>query len=193
MNISHLKYPPIKFKKFDKIPERLISKGQANYFGTKCDQFIMFSTEKGSNDHAIMRCFPELISRDGKNNVPSLYVWFISSNCSGKGFGSEMLDFARHYSKKIGCLGNLHLTSDVAFTPHRIPHIFYRKFGMSTKSAAIDKKLDKFIEAGKIATYKDFDNVDMYYPPIEHMKDRVDNFIFKGFRFIFNSIFGLKD
>lgn len=193
MNIAKLKFPPLKYNSPAKLPEKLIYRAQTSYFKNEIDQFIMFSTKKGSNERAIMRCFPQLISRDGKNNVPSLYVWFLTSNCSGKGFGTAMLDFAINYSKKIGCKGNLHLTSDVSFTPNRIPHIFYRKFGMSTKKASMDKKLDSFIAKNKNATYKDFDTVEMFYPPIEHKKDKLDNFIYKGFKLGLKILFGTKD
>lgn len=190
MNIANLKFPPLKCYQPTSFPNKLIYKSYANYFGHKVDQFIMFSTKKGSDDHAIMKCFPELITREGKRNIPSLYVWFLSSNCSGKGFGTEMLDFAINYSKKIGCKGNLHLTSDVSFMPNRIPHIFYRKFGMSTKKPSIDRKLDSFIAKKKNATYKDFDTIEMFYPPIEHKKDKLRNLIYKGLKFGLNKLFG---
>ncbi len=193
MNISHLKFPPLKYNIQKKIPDKLIYKSYADYLGEPVDQFIMFSTKKGSQDRAIMKCFPEMIEREGKEKVPSLYVWFLGSNCSGKGFGTAMLDFAIKYSKQIGCKGNLHLSSDVSFMPNRIPHIFYRKFGMSTKSASIDKKIDQFITKGKNATYKDFDTIDMYYPPIEHTKDKIQSTIYKGFLFGLKTVFGIKD
>ncbi len=190
MNISHLKYPPLKSNILKKFPDKLVYKYNTE---SKIDKFIIFSTQKGSHDHARMTCSPELIKRDGKENVPSLYIWFLSSNCSGKGFGTAMLDFAIQYSKKLGCNGNLHLSADGSFMPNRIPHIFYRKFGMSTKKTSIDKRLDQFIAKGKNATYQDFDDVDMFYPPIEHPKDKIQSAIYKGFLFGLKSIFGLKD
>lgn len=193
MNISHLKYPPLKSNIQKKLPDKLIYKTYTDYLEQTADTFIMFSTKKDSNDRAIMKCFPQLINRDGQKNVPSLYIWMLSSNCSGKGFGTAMLDFAIKYSKQIGCKGNLHLSSDVSFMPNRIPHIFYRKFGMSTKSASLDKKIDQFIAKGKNATYRDFDNVNMYYPPIKHLKDKVQSTIYKGFLFGLKAVFGIKD
>lgn len=167
MNISKLKYPPIKYDVPKKFPDKLVTHKYYDYLGKKIDEFTMFSTKKSEQGkRAIMRCFPEQINRDGMEKVPSLYVLHLFSNCSGSGFGTAMLDFAKIYSKKIGCKGFFHLTSDTAFTPSRIPHPFYRKYGMNTGNIRIDKKLDKFVRSGKDATYQDFYNVEMYYPPI---------------------------
>lgn len=171
MNISHLKYPPLKCNLPKKIPEKLIIHDKWEYFNSYIDQFRMFSTKKEDfGKLAVMRCFPEMIKRDLLVDIPSLYVQFLSSNCSGSGFGTAMLDFAKNYSKKIGCGGRFHLSADVAFMPNRVPHIFYRKYGMNTGIPKIDFKLDKFVKLGKNATYKDFNNIEMYYPPIKSKK-----------------------
>lgn len=168
MNISHLKYPPLKYKYKDKLPDKLLIHSYFDYFGHAIDQFVMVSTKKSDEGkHAFMRCFPENIKRDSLFDIPSLYVQFLSSNCSGSGFGTAMLDFVRNYSKQIGCGGRFHLTADVALMPNRVPHPFYRKYGMNTGIHKVDKKLDKFVKNGKDATYKDFKNVEMYYPPLQ--------------------------
>lgn len=177
---SLIKYPAARFRK---LPERLIYKTKTDYYGTPVDKFIMFSTEKNSKMKATMKCFPEIIERDGRANVPSLYIWQLMSNCSGNGFGTDLLNFAKQYSKRIGCGGRFHLSADTAFTPRRIPHIFYKKYGMNTKSYAVNNKLDSFIKKGKTATWQDFDNIDMYYPPIKFKEDGISGLLHKLFKF----------
>lgn len=192
MNISHLKYPPIKYNLPKKLTEKILFCSQVDYFGHDIDKFIMVSTKKSEfGKFAQMKCFPELISRDGLNNVPSLYVLFLSSNCSGSGFGTAMLDFVRVYSKKIGCNGFFHLTSDTAFMPQRVPHPFYRKYGMNTGIPKIDKKIDRFIESGKNATSEDFNMIDMYYPPVENKQGVFKKLFDKSLDFGFKALFGI--
>lgn len=52
---------------------------------------------------------PQEIERDGKTNVPSLYIWKIFSNPMKSGFGTKMLNFAKYYSEKKGLKGYFHL------------------------------------------------------------------------------------
>lgn len=180
---THLKYPPIKKTNIKKIPDVLISHQYFNYCNIPINHFILSPTKKSEfGKIVIMDCIDTYIKRDGKVNIPSLYIWKLISNCSGSGYGSKMLDFARIYSKKIGCNGYINLTADGCYNPHRLPHIFYRKYGMSTESSKIDKKLDKFIKKGKNATYKDFKTEEMYYPPIKHPESKFKQFISKLFK-----------
>ena len=58
--------------------------------------------------------------------------------------------------------------SSAGYSPRRIPHIFYRKYGMNTNDANVNKRLDKFIAKGKTADYYDFSDINMYYPPIKN-------------------------
>lgn len=179
MNTPKLLYPPIKHTPIKQMPKTLIVHSYTRYLNNFVDQFVLVPTNKDEfGKKVIMKCFPEYIEREGIKNVPSLYIWELLSNCSGSHYGSKMLDFARNYSKKIGCNGYIHLSSDGCYNPHRMPHIFYRKYGMSTKSARIDKKLDKFIAQGKNATYKDFNTEEMFYPPIQH-PNKMLNFAIK--------------
>lgn len=180
MNISKLLYPPVKYTIHKKLPECLFLHQYTDYANARVDKFTLIPTNKKHfGKWVIMKCFPEYIERDGKNNIPSLYIWRLISNCSGNGFGTQMLNFARNYSKRLGCNGYLHLSADGCYTPNRIPHIFYRKYGMSTQSTYIDKRIDKFIKKGKNATYRDFNTMDMFYPPIEHPKNKFEKFMTK--------------
>lgn len=190
---NSLKLPPYKYGIPKKLPDKLILQQYTDYFGETVDRFVMFSTKKSeSGKYATMKCFPEFINRDGKKNVPSLYVWYLSSNCSGSGFGTAMLNFAKKYSKKLGCEGNLHLSADVGFTPNRVPHIFYYKYGMNTKNPAVNKKLKSFIQNNKQATWKDFENIDMYYPPINFPMTMFEKAIYKTLKFGLKTVFGIK-
>lgn len=171
MNISKLKFPPIKYNFSKNFPDRLIYHDKYEYFDGYIDQFKMFSTKKSeSGKWAIMRCFPERIDRDYLTDIPSLYIQMLVSNCSGSGFGTSMLNFAKNYSKKLGCGGRFHLSADVNLMPNRVPHPFYKKYGMNTGVPKIDFKIDRFVESGKDATYQDFHTVEMYYPPIKSKK-----------------------
>lgn len=178
MIISNLKYPPIKNKNIKELPKVLIYHQSRICY----DKFILFSTNKSEfGKQVIMECTKEFINRDGRKNIPSLYIDNLISNCSGNGLGTKMLDFAKIYSKKVGCNGYFHLLADGCYNPHRLPHIFYRKYGMNTTNYKIDKKLDKLIKKGKNATYKDFKTEEMYYPPIKHKEIKHKESKFKQF------------
>lgn len=175
LNVN-FKFPPLKYLlQSQPVPERLIMKKSYEYFGSQVDQFVMFSTKEGDNRKASMLCFPQNIYRDGKNSVPSLYVWKLFA--PGGGFGTAMLDFARTYSKKLGCNGNIHLQASGCYDAYRVPHIFYRKYGMNTNNPAINSKLDQFITKGKSATCFDFDEVQMFYPPVQVMLPKENKFL----------------
>lgn len=169
MKIYGLKYPPLKSKS---LPEHLIyhqATGRHEVTGEIVDRFIMFSLKKGEERvKAIIECMKTTVDRDGVKNVPSVYIKNLMSPFSGLGLGTELLDFARVYSKKHGCNGFIHLFSSAGYTPNRIPHIFYRKYGMNTENASINRRLDKFISQGKTADHYDFSDVNMFYPPIKN-------------------------
>lgn len=180
MITSNLRFPPV--KRYGTLPDKLIYHTVEDY-NPSIDRFIMFSTKRGDNRIARMICFPQSIYRDGKMHVPSLYVCKLFA--PGGGFGTAMLNFARVYSKMIGCGGNIHLQASGCYMPQRVPHIFYRKYGMNTSYEAINKKLNKFVEKGKSATYMDFDEIEMYYPPIKifpHKENKILKIIKKFFK-----------
>ncbi len=181
MKNIRLKYPPIKNfsngRHSDKVVYHLAT-GKNVVTGELRDRFVMISTNKDCDATAIMECTKEIISRDGMTQVPSLFINRILSGTSGLGFGTAFLDFAREFSKKVGCLGNIHLSPNSGYKPNRIPHIFYWKYGMNTNDATVNRKLAKFVNQGKDATYLDFkDGVMMYYPPIKSPVTRWQKFI----------------
>ena len=93
-----------------------------------------------------------------------LAIDFIETRNKNQGWGTRILEFAKKYSKQIGCNGFMTLKADGSYTPKRIPHIFYRKFGFSTLESNTDKELDRFIKKGENATIKDFPCLLMHFP-----------------------------
>lgn len=168
MKIQGLKFPPIKQKPF---PDHLIyhqATGKHEITGEIIDRFIMFSTKKGEEKvKAVMECMKTVVDRDGQKNVPSVYIKNLLSPHSGLGLGTDFLNFAQFYSRKKGCNGYFHLYSSASYSPNKIPHLFYRKYGMNTKNANTNRKMDKFIAKGRNADYYDFSDVNMFYPPIK--------------------------
>lgn len=180
--ISNLKYAPIKYKPLKNLSEDLIYHTKVDYFNSsKIDAFIMFNLKK-SDRKAIMKCFPELIERDGRKNVPSLYISSLIATPMQSGLGTRMLDFAEYFSKKIGCNGYYHLEANSGYTPNSVPQIFYKKRGMNTKSPIVNQKLVFFICKNKNATYRDIPNIQMFYPPVKEKETFLEkiwrNFIF---------------
>ena len=115
---------------------------------------------------AYMNTEKELITKD-QMIVPSLYVDVIKSFYKNKGYGTQLMNYAKKLSDKLGCEGNIHLIASSEFDPKRAPHMFYRKFGMNTGNYLIDSKIDKFIRKNKKATREDFPSIEMYYPPVK--------------------------
>ena len=182
-NITQLKYPPIKSLLQKKMPKELVYCTNEKFCGIAAsDTFYIFSTKNPKN-FCKMTCLPDTIEREGIKGV-SLYIWKLISNVSGKGLGTKMLDFAQVHSKKIGCNGFFHLTASCAYTPHKIPHVFYKKYGMTSNDQKIDRKLDKLIKKKKFGTYLQFQNIDFYYPPLNKKDGKLASLI-KGIKDIF--------
>ena len=114
-------------------------------------------------------------------NNPVLAIDFLEVTDKNKGDGTKILKFAEEFSREIGCNGFMTLKSDVSYTPEKIPHIFYRKFGFSTLDKHTDKQLDKFIRHNSFATKKDFPCLLMHYPAPER-KTSVINRILSFFK-----------
>lgn len=173
LNISRLKYP---LKKYS-LPDKLIYCNSIYKHGDKFEKFYIFSTNQNCKAHGEMYCFKEHILRPDSNDfVPSLYIDFLFSTKSGEGFGTSLLNFAKNYSKKIGCEGRIHLMASSGLVPQRAPQVFYKKCGLNSADKTTNKKLDQFIKKHKNATYKDFHNTPMYYPPIKFPESRFLDF-----------------
>lgn len=177
-NYSHLKYPPIKPQK---LPKYLIFHSLESR--PPYHIFYAISTKTGENVGTVI-CIPRSILHNCKR-INSVYVDVLLPKFPNHGIGTTLLNFVQAFSKNSGCEGRFHLTSSNGFAPHRVPHIFYRKYGMTTGIKKYDKKIDKFIKKGKNATYKDFRPMHMYYP---QEKDSKKTFLQKLSSFIIKSV-----
>ena len=134
-----------------------------------------------------MRCRPTHVIK-GDEVIKSLYISDLYSSSRGCGIGTALLDFAQDLSRENGCGGNIHLVASGCYAPEKVPHLFYRKYGMNTGDKFIDNKIDRFIKTGKKATRLDFDEVKMFYPPVKYPKK--NNIFSRVMRFVgslFNS------
>ncbi len=156
--------------KYRKIPEKLIYSRSFIFAGKLFEHCKVFSTKTGKFG-GFMEMRPEAITLNNFRK-PSVYVSYLYSNVSGHGFGTSLLNYARSFSKEVGCEGRIFLDADSSLNPYYAPHIFYRKYGMNTGKREIDKKLDKFIKKRKNATNKDFSIERMFYPPIAYSKEK---------------------
>ena len=191
INCSYLKYPPLKPKKLPKyLIFRNIGEEAGRENGTRVYNAINTKTGKVCGQ---VTCVPESIVRD-KQRVLSMYVDELISYKPDNGVGTTLLNFIKALSKKYGCGGRFHLCASACYMPNRIPHVFYRKYGMTTGNKNIDNKLDKFIKKGKDATYKDFDGVIMYYPPITDLEKNKSKSIGQSFiNFLSNMLTSLVE
>lgn len=114
-----------------------------------------------------------------------LAIDFLEVSDKNKGVGTKILKFAKNCSEKMGCNGYMVLKSDSSYTPEKIPHLFYRKFGFSTFDKKTDKKLDKFINSKQNATSKDFPCLIMHYPPQVEKTNKGLEFLYDIFKKIF--------
>lgn len=158
-NYSHLKYPPIKQRK---LPEYLIIRNH----GKEEPGMLVYSalSTKTGKLCADVSVFPEDILHNNRY-IRSMYIAELLSYNQNHGAGTALINFVKNLSKKCSCEGRIHLSASPSYNPNRVPHIFYRKCGMTTDNDYYDHKLDKFIKKGKNATYKDFGAMMMYYPP----------------------------
>ena len=163
-NYSNLKYPPIKIKS-KPLPNYLMIRDYSKERIMEPDVRIYnaISTKTGEICGRVSYS-PESILHDGKR-INSLYVENLLSYKPNQGVGTTLLNFIRTLSYNYGFGGNFHLSASGILKPNRIPHIFYRKYGMTTGRKSLDAKMDEFIKEGKDATYKDFDCILMYYTP----------------------------
>ncbi|MCM1338198.1 MAG: hypothetical protein NC191_00830 [Muribaculaceae bacterium] len=152
-----------------KIGEYIILAKNHTYKYVKEEVSFQAFLKKNPSVHAVMYCTPEVVYRKDLGWVNSLYVSYLDTlgNCN-KGLGTVLLNIASIYSNRLGFGGRFHLDASGLQSPNRVPHIFYRKFGMNTGFECTDKEMDKFVKSGKPATYLDFKSMTMFYPPIKY-------------------------
>ena len=146
--------------------------------------FDIYSTDK-TKKLGMLVCHKSEIPLRSDYEGSVLAIDYLIVNKMNNGVGTQILKFAKDYSEQIGCNGYMTLKSDVSFTPARIPHLFYRRFGFSSFDKKTDKKLDKFIKTNRDATYKDFPCLIMHYPKPAEKPSKIREIIFKVFKKIF--------
>jgi len=170
-----------------KLPDKM-------YWYKKCQygyhDFVMFTTQNPNN---ICRMSCKKSKRYNIDNKPSLFITMIISEPRKKGLGSEMLKVAHNFSKELGCEGRYHLCADPQFTMEEVPHIFYRKQGLSTDNKNLNQKLDNYILNRKSATIKEFKRTMMYYPALDNSETPIIKRKTNVFTRFINSIRHLLD
>lgn len=158
-SISHLKYPPIK-NTIKKIPQNIIYLWKQNeeYYLAKVTS-TKFPSSKG------MMHFKKSQHFHFYDDKPTLHILLLRSQPRKIGLGTSMLNFAKNFSKQIGCEGRISLIAEPELEPFDIAHTFYRKHGMTTMDSETDAQLDKFIQEKRPATIYNFPRLNMYYSP----------------------------
>lgn len=152
-----------------------------SYMSPPQTEFVAFSTAGDKNFGELVVHKSKLIFRNDYQG-DTLAIDFIQSQKKHNGLGSSMIEFAKNYSKRIGCNGYLVLKADSTLDKKEVPHIFYRKMGFTTFDKKIDKKLDSFIKSKTSATSKDFSSQLMFYP-MKKKKNIIRQFITKFLNF----------
>ena len=150
-----------------KIPDVLFYKRPKNsIMKPPQEEFVAFSTKGDKNWGELIIHKTNLILRDDYNG-DTLAIDFIESKNKHNGLGKAMINFAKNYSKQVGCNGYIILKATSIKNEEDVPHIFYKKENFSTLDKKIDKKLDYFIKKKLFAKPKDFPSMLMFYPPKE--------------------------
>ena len=108
-------------------------------------EFLAFSTTGDKNwGELVVHKTKMQFRNDYKGET--LAIDFISTHKKNKGLGATIIDFAKNYSKQIGCNGYIVLKAVSHFSNDSAPHLFYRKHGFTSLDKNFDKKLDSFIK-----------------------------------------------
>jgi len=153
-----LNYPPIKYPKL-KTPDKLI---HHRLIGGCLHDFSISTTSKPFVTGTLICTKAQDSFRNESKD--SLFISLIEVSQQRQGIGTDLLNLATRFSRKLGLDGRIFLDALPTFTPNEVPHIFYRKFGMSTTDENLNKKLDFAIQNKSNITSKDFPSVYMYYP-----------------------------
>lgn len=164
-------------RRYDKLPDKLIYHNVNRYAsGFSEDVFTIFFT-RDSKNHAVMYCTPCEVYRRDMGRVKSLSVEFLY-NASKKhmGLGRALMEFAKIYSKQIGCGGRVNLYASKGEAFKEYPHLFYRKCGFNTGLSLCDKKMDKYLRQKVKPEDAEFPTLKMFYPPIKYDEQKTSFF-----------------
>ena len=98
-----------------------------------------------------------------------------------EGYGKELMNYAKHYSKQKSSGKIMLIASPTEFDPVNPPYIFYRKQGFSTHSKSTDSLIDKYIKKGKQFKTFQIGGIYMYYTPQKNLSklEKIKNFLIK--------------
>ena len=161
-----IKFPPIKQQP---LPEYLIFKTRSSPENSPFLRYSakIFSLKDGKvKGKSIYRPFEIERKQLNDSRVKSMYVDYLYINDRKQGYGTKLLNYIKSDSYEKGYNGRFHVWSSSVFFPNNSPHVFYRKYGMTTENIETDALIDKFAKKNKTMTYKDLDDLFMYYPNI---------------------------
>ena len=147
-----------------KIPEVLFyKKPYKSVMHPPQTEFLAFSTTGDKNwGELVVHKTKMQFRNDYKGET--LAIDFISTHKKNKGLGATIIDFAKNYSKQIGCNGYIVLKAVSHFSKDNAPHIFYRKQGFTSLDKNFDKNLDSFIKNKQKVNPDIFPEKLMFYP-----------------------------
>ncbi len=126
-----------------KIPERIIytNAEHSNIYSFKSGHVL------GHIKTKMVVLKDESFYPNGKG-ITSLYIKDLEVKpfARKKGIGTELVNFARNLSKKLGAEGRVHVIAYNYKNPGKAPHKFYRKLGFSASSEMENKAIDFAIE-----------------------------------------------
>ena len=99
---------------------------------------------------------------EGYKNIINGKSYHIASLCAyekNRGYGSDLINFAKQQSYKNGCEGRVSL---LAYNFGVSPHTFYKKMGFVSNIPMLNKFLDKCVRRN--ITQEFLDEVEMYLP-----------------------------
>ena len=148
-----MKLAPINVNIGKKLPETLI------YKAPKSDSFVLFTTTKKPKVVGRMKMFPFSVKCS-----KGMYISSIETYPKRKGYGTDLVSFAKVYSKQQGFNGNLSTDAGLTFSDMKNPsHLFFRKQGFVCDDSRLLKKMDSFIEQNKQLDPLEVKTTTMYY------------------------------
>lgn len=163
----------IGFNKINKLPDKLIyHKVQTYSTGSSEDVFTIFFT-RDCKKQAVMYCVPSEVFRKDLGYVKSLSVEFICNlSKQHMGLGRSLIEFAKNYSRKIGCGGRVNLYAVKGKSYKEYPHMFYHKCGFNTGISLFDNKMTRYIRKKVKPEDAKFPTLQMFYPPIANVEPK---------------------
>ena len=148
-----MKLAPLNTNINRKIPKTLI------YKAPKSDSFVLFTTTQKPKVVGQMKMFPFSVK-----SCRGMYISSIETNPKRKGYGTDLINFAKSYSKQKGFQGNLSTDAGLTFKDMENPsHLFFRKQGFFCDDKRLLERMDCFIAQNKQLDPLKVKTTTMYY------------------------------